>query len=257
MELNKKHMGLNRKYYFNTSCFKVIDTEEKAYWLGYLMADGHVRCRKGGNSFCLTSIDYDHLEKFKSFLEHPSDIKLHNNNCYRFEVYSNEVTTDLIKLGIVPRKSFCASIPNIETPLLRHFIRGVFDGDGNIGFYGDCWRMSVVSATKSFIYELKTIINDFGVKANSIQKKDSVYAIVCGGNNIAHSFGKFLYENSTIYLERKYAKFLDMCAYIENPVVLDIINIFKPCSIGGCNKILYAKDLCRYHYDQKRYYERN
>ena len=42
--------------------------------------------------------------------------------------------TDLMKLDVVPRKSLIAEMPNINKSLVRHFIRGYFDGDGNISY---------------------------------------------------------------------------------------------------------------------------
>lgn len=253
MKLNKRHLGLNRKYYFNQKCFEIIDNEYKAYWLGMLAADGHVRVRKTGNSFCLTSIDKEHLEKYKGFLNHSGEIKLHHGNCYRFEVCSNKVVNDLITLGIVPRKSFCTSIPNISSVFIRDFIRGVFDGDGTIGFYGNSWRLSITSATKFFIYNIKSIINEFGIFGGSIYHRDNVYTLSFGGNQVAYSFGQFLYNNSNIYLNRKYKKYIELCDYIDNPLMMDIIKKFKYCTASGCNKVLYAKDLCRRHYDRKRH----
>lgn len=253
MELSKRCLGLNRKYDFDQNCFELIDTETKAYWLGFLMADGHVRVRRTGNSFCLTSVDLGHLEKYKLFLNHPGDIKPHHDNCYRFEVYSNKVVNDLLNLGIVPNKSFRASVPNIKDVLLKDFIRGVFDGDGTIGYCGDTWRASVVSATKSFIYDLKSIINRFSVGVSDIDQCGSVYKLSFGGSGLAYAFGKFIYDNATIYLDRKYNKYLELCDYINPKTTELVVRKLKPCSMYGCKKSIYAKNLCRYHYDRSRY----
>lgn len=254
MELDKKHLGLNRKYKFNQSCFESIDTEDKAYWLGFLMADGHIRERKSGNSFCLTSIDFEHLEKYKFFLSHPGSIKPHQKGCFRFEVYSNKVVKDLINLGIVSRKSFQASVPNINNCFMKDFIRGVFDGDGTIGYTGESWRISIASATKSFIYDLRSIINRFGIEVNDIDKRGSVYILSFGGSRLAYIFGNFMYDNATVYLDRKYHKYLKLCDYMNPKTMQMLIRVFKFCSVFGCKKVIYAKGLCRYHYDQSRYY---
>ena len=63
------------KYYFNKNYFDIIDNSEKAYWLGFIWADGYVckRKRKGNHieydfKLSLSRIDTDHLEKFKQFV---------------------------------------------------------------------------------------------------------------------------------------------------------------------------------------------
>jgi len=246
----------NRKYNFNQEYFSCIDSEKKSYWLGFIMADGHVSVRKTGNTLALTSIDYDHLGKFKKDIDHAGSIRPHNRkNCYRFEAHSNCMVEDLIKLGIVPRKSFCASFPPIDKKLANHFIRGVVDGDGGIGFYGNSWRISMSSATKSFIDKLKNIINvDFGVTGGSIDRNEKTFTLSFGGNVQAYNLGNILYRSSSVYLDRKYKKFMEMCRYINNPTKCMIIKVFRYCSVPNCGRILYAKDMCRFHYDQNRYY---
>ena len=245
----------NRKYRFDQDYFGSVDSEEKAYWLGFIMADGHVRVRKGSKSLVLTSIDFEHLEKFKKAIKHGGDIKPHSNNTYRFEACSGLVVKDLITLGVVPRKSFCTSVSPIDKKLIRHFIRGVVDGDGGIGYYGDSWRISISPATQSFINDLKTIINkDFGIDGGGIDKRGKTFVLTFGGNAQAYNLGNILYGDSSIYLDRKYKRYMKLCKYINNPIKDMIIKIFKYCSMPNCGKILYAKDLCRFHYDQKRYY---
>ena len=62
------------KYNFSESIFQTIDSPEKAYWLGFLYADGY-NSYKGIVSLCLNEEDVDHLEKFKKILN-AKDIKL-------------------------------------------------------------------------------------------------------------------------------------------------------------------------------------
>ena len=54
---------------FDEHSFDVIDTEEKAYWLGFLYADGNVSNTKNEVGITLQSSDIKHLYKFKTFLK--------------------------------------------------------------------------------------------------------------------------------------------------------------------------------------------
>jgi hypothetical protein len=258
LKTSKRSLGLNRKYNFNQQFFENIDNEHKAYWLGFIVADGNVSVRKCGSTLSITSIDYDHLEKFKDTINHVGPIRAHGEkNCYRFEVHSIKIVSDLIKLGVVPRKSRCTVVPHLSNDLVNHFIRGVFDGDGTIGFYGDSWRLSIVSGNPQFIIDLKKIITRNDIKGGYISHQKSVDNLTFGGSCLPYKFANFIYKDANIYLDRKYEKYLELCGYIENPINKLNIKIFKPCNIKRCCKVQYAKGLCRYHYDQKRYYGEN
>lgn len=54
---------------FDNTVFDSIDTEEKAYWLGFLYADGNVHSTANIVSLSLKLSDINHLEKFKTFLK--------------------------------------------------------------------------------------------------------------------------------------------------------------------------------------------
>ena len=53
---------------------------------------------------------------------------------YRLCLNSVKFGNDLEKHGCVPNKSFILRRPNIEEGLIRHFVRGYFDGDGCVSF---------------------------------------------------------------------------------------------------------------------------
>ena len=52
------------KYYRNSNIFEKIDTEEKAYWLGFLYADGYVDPERGEIILGLAEKDKEHINKF-------------------------------------------------------------------------------------------------------------------------------------------------------------------------------------------------
>ena len=79
------------KYYFNKNYFDIIDNSEKAYWLGFIWADGYVCKRKRKDNhieydfkLSLSKIDSDHLEKFKKCLNSNHNILFYKLNTSSF-----------------------------------------------------------------------------------------------------------------------------------------------------------------------------
>jgi DNA-binding transcriptional regulator WhiA len=212
--LRKKGIILKRKTSLNTNIFKTIDTEEKAYWLGFLYADGYVchnlKSKRYVIEVGLSNKDIDHLLKLKSFLNCGVNVKHRPEiNACRLSVYSKEMCKDLISLGCIQKKSFVLKFPSlsiVSEKLMRHFIRGYFDGDGSIGFNKRSKSLHIsVLGTKEFISTLQNLYPD------SVVEKDSRFK----GNTLSLRFRtkegvKFLfdiYNNSTIYLERKFERY--------------------------------------------------
>lgn len=125
---------------WNHSIFHKIDTPEKAYWLGFILADGclHITGEdfRGHVSIDIGGADKEHLHKFSSFIEATEDMikTTHHadtgNELVHISLCGKEVVEDLYNLGIRPRKS--GRERYIETDFPRDFIRGCYDGDGYI-----------------------------------------------------------------------------------------------------------------------------
>lgn len=141
----EKCLSHARKHTLNESFFHIIDTEEKAYWLGFLMADGAIPSVGKNKPYSRLSIilkedDIDHLEKFIQALESDYEIKTKDLNDKRgfttskceVNISSKELVDDLISHGVVPNKTGKELIPDINQNLIKHFIRGYFDGDGSL-----------------------------------------------------------------------------------------------------------------------------
>ncbi len=225
-----KHKNHNtKKHYLNENIFNIIDTEEKAYWLGFLYADGCVSSNCNKISLNLSEKDREHLEKFKQFLDYRGKIrvapaktsvirgKLINSSPMNILSFSSkQMKQDLILLGCVPRKSLILKFPtNDQVPnsLMSHFVRGYFDGDGwfcrgktkyktnrknySIGFISS---LDFLEGLKSFIFKSMNI--NMSIRASGI-----VYTLTSGGNANCYKLSNFLYKNSKIFLIRKYEIF--------------------------------------------------
>ena len=127
----------------NEHIFDSIDTEEKAYWLGFMFADGFVLSNDNTIGLDLAEKDFTHLEKFRLFLNFIGNLKVTNTNFpnvkrVRLEFSSKYMKQILISYGCIPKKSLTLNFPNINIfnniELIRHFIRGYVDGDGCLTF---------------------------------------------------------------------------------------------------------------------------
>jgi intein-encoded DNA endonuclease-like protein len=222
-----------RIYNVNEYFFERIDTEEKAYWLGFLYADGCVR-DEGRHKYLalgLSSKDEGHIRLFKKHIESDCPIyKVKTKSHYleghlvkecdlsKIHINSNKICENLIKLGCLPRKSLILRFPNIEQvplQLVHHFIRGYFDGDGTIYVSNKITKQFAVKllGTYDFLSGVNNFFVKMGVKSKRIFKdrqESKAFAWAAGGNRNVINLYNILYENANIYLDRKHQKFIDL-----------------------------------------------
>lgn len=126
----------SKKYKCNDNFFNIIDTEEKAYWLGFMYADGYIISDRDAIGLSLSTEDIKHLDKFLISLNANNKISRYTNNINReyarVIIYSNKLKNDLISHGCLENKTFKLDFPNVDENLVHHFIRGYFDGDGSL-----------------------------------------------------------------------------------------------------------------------------
>lgn len=128
----------------------------------------------------------------------------------------------LVSYGMVPCKSLIKKFPKVvlesSEDVQRNFIRGYFDGNGSIGYYqrGDrkqgqyVYGMTIVS-TYNMVKCIQMIINNYIQVASYIHKKKNIYEIKINNKKDVITFMQWLYKDSTIYMERKYKKYLEIC----------------------------------------------
>lgn len=112
--------------------FHCIDTEEKAYWLGFIASDGTVSIsgRQHAVRIDLQPRDLHWLERFRDTIAPGMKITKHGDRSYSCGICSQKMVADLIALGIRPRKSWNLEWPNVPDVLAIPFLLGYFDGDG-------------------------------------------------------------------------------------------------------------------------------
>lgn len=193
--------------------FSNINTEEKAYWLGFIVADGCIYHNKTSYdiTFTVGLIDKDHMRKMQTSLKNDNEIteslgtKGNIDVHYRFS--SKRMFTDLQKLGVVQRKTGKESIPNIPNELVRHFIRGYFDGDGST--YGlkeyNLIGFNICCANKGFLEDIKNHLEDnTSIKMNPVRTNGkNNFFLDLKNRNKCHRIYSYLYTNCSFYLDRK------------------------------------------------------
>lgn len=218
----------------NDNFFNAIDTEEKAYWLGMLYADGTIQEGRGTVSLGLKSDDEPHIQRMLDDMESDNPIKTYSKKMNgktfyssKANIYSRQLTNDLVALGCFQNKSLSLEFPTesqVPRHLIFHFIRGYFDGDGSISYTTPRktgrrqYKYSVVG-TEEFIDSLKTWLG-IGHLKTSKRKNKNLYCVGTSGRFQVDRVMKLLYEDATVYLERKYKIYQEMLEYAEsNPYV--------------------------------------
>lgn len=215
----------SKKYYCNSKVFDVIDTEEKAYWLGFLYADGCIVETENNLklSLAISVNDIKHLEKFKDFMNTESPIHIYRAKGFdseycRIQITDRYLCEQLIRKGMYIRKTEILTFPCfLEESLIRHFIRGYVDGDGCITYYTNKNTSRLVFAlkicsTKEMLIEISAYLPKRNDRSVTLEKRNknnvNNYSVSYGGNIQVKNMLDYLYGNSTIYLDRKYERYL-------------------------------------------------
>lgn len=223
VKIGKLGLSMNTsKYTYDKNFFEVINTEEKAYWLGFIYADGYVVYNPNTRNYELGIElqlgDKNHLKKFNKSLKGNVEVSERTKKCnlngkmytqclIRF--YNKKMVEDLIKLGVVPNKSkTLQTIPSIDEKLVRHFIRGYFDGDGCITFDNqhNHPKADFTSGSIEFLNDIRAWMYKCGVGSYTYQEREDTYRLFIRGLNNFDKFFNLLYSDSTIYLDRKFKR---------------------------------------------------
>lgn len=225
--------------------FDDINTEEKAYWLGFLYADGNISSVGNRLEMNLSSKDLDHMLKFKRFLKLETEIRIEDNHgegqeVCRMSVRNKRIWNALNDKGCTPCKSLTLKFPDKSIfkneNLIYDFIRGYCDGDGSLGIYlkentknHKCWLSFV--GTKEFLEGMQDFLQIEGTIRNKTctNWKNQAYDLKYGGVK-ARQVTRLLYENSSIYLNRKYNRYLQFCSFEEESSTAKSSKIERRCN---------------------------
>ena len=213
-----------RIYKVNEDFFKCINTEEKAYVLGFICADGHIE--KDRLVIAVSIKDKDILEKIKHALNSEHTIKeIKRKNPYQntdkkelilveLQINSVKLVAPLFNMGLSTNKTYTLDgsiLKFIPKYLMRDFLRGYFDGDGNVFFgtrYSSGYKYTInICGNEDF---LLSSFQTYFTSKNKLYK--DLYSKQCYVWKISQrdkikDFMYYLYFNSSIFLQRKYNEF--------------------------------------------------
>ena len=234
---------MNKIYQMNENYFSEINSHEKAYILGFIYADGCVKC--GPKRYTLEISQNgerkDVLEKIVKALDSNIPIKEYITNKFSILFSSKQIAQDLVKLGAVPNKSLILQFPTKEQvpeEFLSSFILGCFDGDGCV-WNGKRKKMLVKNEKKpgtmrerivhnvkftytgnvDFVSALQDCLVNLGIvnkktklnfsKANDPNNNtcNRVCTMEYSGRKQMRKLYEYMYSNSPIWCEEKKLKF--------------------------------------------------
>lgn len=152
-----------------------------AYVVGFLCADGNIVKTKRGNHYvALYSADRSLLVSIKKALRSDHVVSMRaatSGNVFRIQVGSRGWFEDLAAIGLNPNKALRMRLPSVPKECFGDFVRGYFDGDGNV------WvglvhkdrktalktiQVSFTSASIEFLRELHTALKEQGVQKGGL-----------------------------------------------------------------------------------------
>lgn len=220
-----------RIYSVNEHYFDCIDSAEKAYWLGFLIADGCVMENNGGGyviSLKLKKSDIDHLYKFKNALNCTNPIYPEFSDgkliAYRLRIFNKYLGKVLIEKGVLLRKTTISRFPDtdiVPEKYLRFFILGVFDADGCLSVESNNRQHTLIfTGTRHMLEGIQCHLfkNVTGLSTiNHVYDSKGNYCnLVFRGNNQIKKIMDYLYEGSIhLCLERKYKRYQDLLKFVK------------------------------------------
>jgi len=190
--------------------------ENSIYILGFIFADGNVAWnpKKGYYTLTITASekDIEHLEKIRKIMSSTKPLLYAvKTKSYRLIVNDKELCRRLMYLGVIPKKSLIVKFPKIPKEYLRHFIRGVIDGDGNVRYVersrSSYFEITIASGSQVFCEGfIKAIKENLGINANirNVGQNTKIIQYSCSrGEKLA----EYIYSKANIFLERKHNEY--------------------------------------------------
>jgi len=203
----------NRQYTTNEHVFDDLSDERAAYWGGFLYADA-CGIRTTVLQVRLAAKDKKHLEKLRDFVtpNHPIYVAHYDNRDFAtLAACGVHLAERLVELGIVVgRPTIPPAIRNLRSAAARHWIRGLFDGDGSAtkcGRISLCGNRESLEFVRARIAEATKLKPDRPIRSHSIS---NVYYLDYHRGYPARIAAEYMYKNATVYLERKRNRMLDI-----------------------------------------------
>jgi hypothetical protein len=210
--------------------FKDMTCEKALFFYGLLTTDGCITGKKENSVvISLQHRDAPILEELRKYLRVEKPLVIsppRNERCQAvatFRVQDDLLVNRLKTLGLAPRKSCKETVPNCEMTdeQARHFWRGCIAGDGSVKNYDNspfihlCGSKELCTQFSLFIQRVAGLKNPPKVseaKDKNPDKKVGLHYTKVTGSK-AKDLGDFLFKDSSINMERKYAEYLKFSEY--------------------------------------------
>ena len=211
--IEMKNPDMYKTYFFDEHFLDIVNTEEKAYFLGLMYSDGYNIKNKNEFGISLSGEDSYMIENIRKILKTDKPIYIRypkqGQAVFELRLSSEYFSNRLSELGCFVNKSLKLEFPNfLSNELVRHFIRGYFDGDGSVMKINKNGHRVSFIGTESFCIGLQTILKKFLDIDSHLIKQGKVYYLRFSKKKCVEKFFNWIYDNSTIYLLRKYNKFI-------------------------------------------------
>lgn len=215
----KINTNLNKGNNPNHNFFSEINSEIKAYLLGFFAGDGHIEKRNDYDSYSLKlsihSKDRYILELFNKYIgNNKYNIIVLKSGLIALSITSKQLGLDLKKLGYDNRKTYTNfKLPNIQKKYMRHFLRGFFDADGCISHY----TVSFTSYNKSILLDILQYLPRVSRFKLNFRTAELICGNKCNANAWTLEISKkdylpfiynYFYKDSNYFLQRKKERFL-------------------------------------------------
>lgn len=221
---------ITKRRVFDNHYFDNIDTPDKAYWLGFIYADGwisHSKARRASYELGIELQRQDRyiLEEFNNCLggvhkiyDFHREVRIAANknathtDTSAIRIYSKDIVCSLNKNGIDFNKTYTNTIPVVSDELFADFLRGYIDGDGCIHYmkYG-VLGVHITSANKVGLEYIQNKIRELWNVDARIYSEDyngvykTKYRLYCFRQDCVKILLDNIYANvDSIKLKRKY-----------------------------------------------------
>lgn len=243
--------GIHSNRRVRQNFFEKIETEMQAYLLGFYAADGNINEKRKTFRIHLQKSDSELVYLYKDMISPDArlftmkerNVKGRNGQLVTahesigVDINSSKLCTDLVNLGFGYKKTYDElHLPNIDTSLIRHFIRGYFDGDGSICYYyckpDPKWhknervrgQVSICGKTKTILEEIQKFLKTNNIESSiCFANRDKMWILTVPKSQLKKLYNLF-YDDSYFYLSRKFNKFNYYVNTEESQLIADLRN---------------------------------
>lgn len=216
----------NKRRVFNQNYFDEIDTAEKAYWLGFIFADGYIVYNQERRNYEF-SIELQRIDRyilcelnnrlgnkhvvsdFHKEILIPGNKNITSSDLSKLRVYSKHLVESLIKHGIELNKSTKDTIPTVRDDLFRDFLRGYIDGDGCVHILNNVLAVHITCASRCALeYVCKKVSELYGINGTIYTECDKKHRLYWfRKEDVKKLLDIIYYDSSLVKLDRKYQKY--------------------------------------------------